>query len=336
MSNTGEKYEIGLGVLVVMLAEATEKVVTEPGATADAHRHLVSHGRRALARRGGLLRRAVLQSPLVSPLDDRRYERRRARHAPFVPHVTADQRSVLTDLGSAGVAVRPAHLPADVLASADRLVDLLRDEDVDGPCVKATSRQLASDPTLFAWGLSDHLLDLAECHIGLPARYLGLEVKRERIAPAAGHGHDIVRRWHLDHEDRRILKVIVYLSNVPTGGGPFGYIHQSHSDAILGSGHGRDPGGVTDAKMRTVVPDDEWNQVTGPRLTAVHVDTGRVFHRVFPPTDVERYSVTFAYSSRTPFMVYPHLMLPRDTIPQLRERISRRQWDALCVGHGQR
>ena len=243
---------------------------------------------------------------------------------------------MLADLADAGVAVRPAYLPGDVLASADRLVDVLRGKDVDGPCVKATSQELASDPTLFAWGLSDHLLDLAECHIGLPARYLGLEVKRERAASAVGHGHGVVRRWHLDHEDRRILKVIVYLSDVPSGGGPFGYLHQSNSEAILRSGHGRDPEGVTDATMHTVVPADEWNRVTGPRLTAIHVDTGRVFHRVFPPTDVERYSVTFAYSSRTPFMVYPHLMLPRETIPQLRERLSQQQWDALCVGHGQR
>ncbi|BBZ29777.1 hypothetical protein MMAD_40720 [Mycolicibacterium madagascariense] len=323
-----------MGVPVVMLAEAPEKVVGPE--EADTHRDLVAHGRRAIARRGGLLRRAVLQSPLVSPLDDRRYERRRARHAALVPDVAAEEQSVLDELGTAGVAVRPAELPPDVVASADRLVDALRASDAGGPCVKATSRQLAADPTLFAWGLSDRQLDLAECHIGLPARYLGLEVKRERVASAAGHGHDVVRRWHLDHEDRRILKVIVYLSDVPTGGGPFGYIHRSNSDAILASGHGRDPEGMSDAAMRTVVPADEWNQVTGRRLTAIHVDTGRTFHRVFPPTDVERYSVTFAYSSRTPFMVYPHLMPPRDAIPPLRERFSSRQWDALCVGHGRR
>ena len=84
-------------------------------------------------------------------------------------------------------------------------------------------------PHPLPWGLSDHLLDLAECHIGLPVRYLGMEVKRELVQSAAGRNHEVVRRWHLDHEDRRILKVIVYLSDVDAGAGPFGYIHQAHS-----------------------------------------------------------------------------------------------------------
>ena len=176
------------------------------------------------------------------------------------------------------------------------------------------------------------MLNLAECHIGLPVRYLGIEVKREMVGSADGGNLEVVRRWHLDHEDRRILKVIVYLSDVHDGAGPFGYVHQSHSDAIRESPRGRDLRGVPDAEMQNVVPQREWNRVTGPRMTAVHVDTGQVFHRVFPPTGSERYSVTFAYSSRSPYYTYSRLMLPRRAIRQLRERLSQRQWDALCVG----
>ena len=242
---------------------------------------------------------------------------------------------MLAELDDAGVAVRPADLPAGVVASADGLVDMLRRMTVDEPCVKATPRELAIDPTLFAWGLSDHLLDLAECHIGLPVRYLGMEVKRELVESADGRNHEAVRRWHLDHEDRRILKVIVYLNDVDAGAGPFGYIHRSHSDAILSS-RGRSVRGVTDDEMHTVVPRHEWTQVTGPRMTAVVVDTGQVFHRVFPPTAAERYSVTFAYSSRTPYYSYSRLMLPSNAIKQLRQQLSQRQWDALCVGRGRR
>jgi hypothetical protein len=298
--------------------------------------HLLPRGLRAAVRRGAFLRRTVMQTPLVSHVSDRRYDTRRARHARNLPEMAPAQCTVLAELRDAGVAVRPAELPAGVVASADGFVDLLRGKDVDEPCVKATPRELALDPTLFAWGLSDHMLDLAECHIGLPVRYLGVEVKREMVAPAEGRNHEVVRRWHLDHEDRRILKVIVYLSDVDAGAGPFGYVHQSNSGAILDSTRGRNLEGVSDDKMQTVVPQREWRQVTGPRMTAIHVDTGQVFHRVFPPSDSERYSVTFAYSSRTPYYVYSRLMLPRRAVRQLREQLSQRQWDSLCMGRGRR
>ena len=210
---------------------------------------------------------------------------------------------MLVALNDAGVAVRPADLPAEVVDSADGLVELLRRKNVDEPCVKATPRELAVDPTLFTWGLSDHLLDLAECHIGLPVRYLGMEVKRELVQSAAGRNHEVVRRWHLDHEDRRIFKVIVYLSDVDAGAGPFGYIHQAHSADAPRFARPRPPWrtGRQDARRGAARP---VGQVTGPRMTSVLVDTGQVFHRVFPPTETERYSVTFAYSSRSPYYAY--------------------------------
>ena len=311
---------------------SVENADVAPTGTARA---LIPRAISAVARRGAFLRRGVTRLPLISRVSDRRYEKRLAQHASHLPLPSAAQLDVLAELNDAGVAVRPAELPADVVESADCLVELLRRKSVDEPCVKATPRELAVDPTLFAWGLSDHLLDLAECHIGLPVRYLGMEVKRELIQSATGRNHEVVRRWHLDHEDRRIFKVIVYLSDVDAGAGPFGYIHQSRSSAIRRK-RGLDTRGVPDDAMHTVVPREEWAQVTGSRLTSVLVDTGQVFHRVFPPTDTERYSVTFAYSSRSPYYSYSRLMLPHRAIDQLRERLSPRQWDALCVGRGRR
>jgi hypothetical protein len=319
---------------MVLLAEAIETTPhgSAPSQRARAVAQLAPRGWHTITRRRALLRRALIRSPLVRRWSDRRYDARRERHSPHVPSAAADQRTVLAELSTIGVAVRPADLPAAVVASADGFVEMLSRSNLAGPCVKATPRELAQDPILFAWGLSEHLLDLAECHIGLPVRYLGLEVKREKLQSASGHSHDVVRRWHRDHEDRRILKVIVYLSDTPTGAGPFGYVHQANSGAILESTGGSSLHGMTDDQMDAVVPRSQWKQVIGTRLTAIHVDTGQVFHRVFPPTDLERYSVTFAYSSRSPYMAYSHLMLPRHATRQLREHLSQRQRDALFVG----
>lgn len=291
---------------------------------------------RATARRGAFIRRSALQSPALHGWSDKRYEARLARHQHDLPSVSDHQRAVLAELADAGVAVRRIDLPPAVVASADRFVDLLQNQPTDEPCVKATPRQLAADPDLFTWGLSENLLDLAESHIGLPVRYLGVEVKRELVEPAAGRRHDGVRRWHLDHEDRRIFKVIVYLSDVDAGAGPFGYMRPSNTGAILDAIGERSLKGIPDDEMHDLVPATEWKQITGERLTAIHVDTGQVFHRVFPPSHTERYSVTFAYSSRTPYYAYSRLMLPQRAVRLLRDQLSQRQRDALCVGRGLR
>lgn len=317
--------------MVSLTVAAEDADEARPG-KARAVRRLVPRAISAMRRRSAFALRSLAETPLVSHWSDQRYDAKRARHAIRLPSVSDEQRTVLADLDDAGVAVRAVDLPPDVVASADRFVGLLRRKTVDKPCVKATPRELAGDPTLFLWGLSGHLLDLAECHIGLPARYLGVEVKRELVESAAGGNHEAVRRWHLDHEDRRILKVVIYLADVGAGAGPFGYVHRSHTAAILESTRGHNLRGVPDDRMQGLVPRTEWTQVTGPRMTAIHVDTGQVFHRVFPPSTSERYSVTFAYSSRSPYYVYSRLMLPRRAIQQLRHSVSQRQWDALCVG----
>jgi hypothetical protein len=65
-------------------------------------------------------------------------------------------------------------------------------------------------------------------------------------------------------------------------------------------------------------------------MTAIYVDTGQVLHRVRPPLKSERYSVTFAYCSRSPHLTYSQLMLPGAALCELRDYLSPRQWQALC------
>jgi hypothetical protein len=180
------------------------------------------------------------------------------------------------------------------------------------------------------WGLTDDLLDLAECYIGLPPRYLGVEVKREILNPAAGHSHEAVRRWHLDHEDRRILKVIVYRCDVDCGSAPFEYVDVATSEAVLGGRSHAYHRARLDEIVRARVPPHKRRQVVGPRMTAIYVDTGRVLHRVCPPLESERYSVTFAYCGRSPHLTYSQLMLPGAALRKLRQDLSPRQWEALC------
>ena len=56
--------------------------------------------------------------------------------------------------------------------------------------------------------------------LGGPVRYLGVNVQR-RFADGQCVG---VRKWHMDIEDRNTMKIIVYLSDVDLGSGPFEYL----------------------------------------------------------------------------------------------------------------
>ena len=236
-----------VGQLLAAIATGTDqpqrsgKRVEHPPFTVDLWglRDLASRGYSAARRRGGFIQRSLLDwSSHLGSWSDARYETRRSRHAGNLPEVSRKQSELLAELRHSGVAVRAMQMPPAVLESAERFIELLRSKPTGEPCAKTTSRELAWDPTLFTWGLSEDLLDLAECHIGLPPRYLGVEVKREMANPAADHSHDAVRRWHLDHEDRRIFKVIVYLSDVDATSAPFGYVDLPTSKAILeGLGH---------------------------------------------------------------------------------------------------
>ena len=304
----------------------------QPPSRPPAIRELLSRGYWAVQRRRGFIRRSVWEASPLAPWGDSRYEARRSLHAAHLPRLSTEHRGVLADLRAVGVAIRTLDLPPAVLDSALSFIARLRFQRTEAPCAKTTSRELAGDPSLFMWGLSEELLDLAECHIGLPPRYLGVEVKREIVNPAEGHSHAAVRRWHLDHEDRRILKVVVYLSDVDSASAPFEYIDLPTSEAVL-SRRGRrrsHRAARLDAAVRAEVPVAERRQVTGSRMTAIYVDTGRVLHRVRPPVESERYSVTFAYSSRSPHLTYSQLRLPDAALRELRAELSPRQWQALC------
>ena len=129
----------------------------------------------------------------------------------------------------------------------------------------------------------------------------------------------------MDIDDRRMLKIIVYLNDVGDGCGPFEYLDRDASDHAVrilrySAGH------VSDAAMARVVPAEDWVQVTGPRLTAIFVDPKRLLHRVRPPTQADRYSLTFTYMSTTPlFQTFPESRLSPAALAGLSKELTPRQ-----------
>ncbi len=283
----------------------------------------------ALATRArGKAKRVLLRTPVVKQVADTRYFAALGRHAGQLPWLDETRFSVLKDLRQDWLARRDGRsfIPKEVLDIADDFVARLGKDTSDKSCVRISPQELASDPALYKWGMCDENLDLAECYIGLPVNFLGVEVKRER---PDGRALD-VRQWHIDVEDRRMMKIITYLSDVDPTCGPFNYLDRPLTRRAV-SNLGYWSGFVPDAQMSPAVPSSEWLQALGPRLSTVFVDTCRLFHRAMPPSQVDRYSMTFSFASTTPHQVFPEFMANRETMRQIRDQLTPRQRRAALM-----
>jgi Phytanoyl-CoA dioxygenase (PhyH) len=87
--------------------------------------------------------------------------------------------------------------------------------------------------------------------------------------------------WHRDPEDRYILKLFVYFTNIDEGGGPLSYIPGSHTRGAFkveapSTAHLEGRTRVRrsdDSQISVVAPKSKWITALGPRGTAVLVDT---------------------------------------------------------------
>jgi len=156
----------------------------------------------------------------------------------------------------------------------------------------------AAAPDLYLLGLASPMIAAAELYLQQPCLYLGATLKVERVAPAAG-----TRLWHLDVEDVRMLRVLVYLNDVGEGNGPLQVLPPDLS-ARVRSALGYRSGFVSDAQLAAIVPASAWVSCSAKAGDALFFDGTRLFHRAQPPILGERYSLTFSYATRRPLQIY--------------------------------
>jgi hypothetical protein len=239
-------------------------------------------------------------------LSEQLHRQRLRRYEPFVPTLPPDRAAVVATLREEGVCV--TTLGALGLPATDRLQEGLaaltaataRAASPGTDTSRPSLDDVLAEPGVWQWGLQPELLDLAEAHLGLPARYHGADVRCEH-ATARTVG---VRQWHRDMEDHRVFKILAWLDDVDLEGGPFEWVSRRHTDRLVRE-LGYVTGFVGDDALRGHVPEDQWRQATGPTWTVVVADTRSVFHRAMPPRRRDRGSVTFTYTSRTPMTTLP-------------------------------
>jgi hypothetical protein len=90
--------------------------------------------------------------------------------------------------------------------------------------------------------------------------------------------------WHRDLDDRRIFKLFIYFTDVGEGDGPLIYAPSTHADGSVKrtpetfGEEGTSARRSNDVQMNAVVPKEKWIAATGPRGTAILVDT-RGYHK---------------------------------------------------------
>jgi hypothetical protein len=217
------------------------------------------------------------------------------------PQRSAEARRLLADLNAAGIAVTSSH----ALFGTDSLFRELQgtfgayerelEDELAAARLRGTEqhiekafkfsyvvgrRKLSMDDVLVRFAIQESIVGIANDYFGMYTHLRFINVWRTFATPGPARDSQL---WHRDRDDRFILKVFVYLSDVDESAGPFTYAPGTHlksSPRLEPKGWIERKGGpkrVGDDQMAEVVPRDRWIQATGPAGTIIFADT-RGYH----------------------------------------------------------
>ena len=232
----------------------------------------------------------------------RRYHEALELHRPSLPRLTGLDRDIVeglerdgvfvTSLDALGIAGSEQMLRAAQQVAAGCKEDAWRQARAGREFICAPASATVENPEIFHWGLNERLLDIAEAYIGLPPAYDGMALIYT-VADGTALGP---RQWHRDREDRKMIKLAVYCSDVTDRGGPFELI--SRVDKSQGVKDRYDFEFGTDEVLNKRLGPDYARDVvscTGPVGTVVFADTARFFHRGAPAYDKDRAALFYGY-----------------------------------------
>ena len=276
--------------------------------------------------------RQLRRSPYVEKALGLGHRLARVNHLRRLPVLTPRLREVHAQLeahGCVSASLMELGVPAEsALGGVEPHLQALRAREVrpDTRELVTSDADLVEQPEPMRFGLTRALLDLAEVYMGLPVNYLGVNVKRE----VANGVHGGTRMWHRDPEDERMLKVIVYLSDVGDDCGPFEAVDAVRTERATRDMDYRWGTVRSEEDLAKVVPPAERLRGTGPRLTAIFADPARCLHRAVPPTGRDRYSMTYSYLSRRAYFCFAEsLELQRRYLGRWSGMLDAREREAL-------
>ncbi len=281
------------------------------------------------------LKRELYKIPVLHSLKEQAYQKALDQHSPFLPQLDDQGKLIVDRLRQEGTCTIPIEqlqlrtteaMLHTALCLADSLLTSAGGSGKVENCEVASAiEDLRESPEVLLWALEPKLLDIIENYIGLPILYQGFGVRRS-IADGQYSG---VRRWHMDWEDRRIIKIIIYLNDVAPGGGPYEYLPRQTTAKAIKTLNYYNLGYLSDAEMLKAVPQENWQACIASKGSVIITDTSGVFHRAQPPTKKERFSITFCYTSANPQVIWRVRKMPRQEWEIINSGLSQRQRDCL-------
>jgi hypothetical protein len=232
------------------------------------------------------------------------YDQIRRAYADRIPALSKEDSLIVRTLEKDGVFVTSLGalgLPgtAEMFAQAAALSRILGQRTADTrPTRSATADDLMSHPEIFAWGMSNRLLGVVEAYLGLPVAYDGLCYFHSQPDGAETD----IRVWHLDREDRRMVKIGIYVTDVGEADGPLQFISRSVTRQLEPISYRYRPFTHTELARRlgsSALP-DAINTITGAPGTVIFIDTAQHLHRGSPPTARSRSAIYYSYFGRPP------------------------------------
>jgi hypothetical protein len=237
-----------------------------------------------------------------------RYKKYLQEHESSLPDLDSNDLKIVEELRRTGICVtslESLNLPntKKFFRGAKKISATLQESSLE-PVNKGkhtlcgTSAQMMKYPEVFRWGLNERLLNIVENYLALPVAYDGLSYYFS-IADGRDAGP---RLWHRDREDRRMIKIGVYINDVNDDGGPFQCVRPEINSLLCDPEkykyeiiHNKDIKKVVSSEQS-----DWMTTCTGLAGTVIFVDTAMYYHRGKPPTRLNRSAIFFSYFSRKP------------------------------------
>jgi abequosyltransferase len=220
---------------------------------------------------------------------------RLALHAPKLPNLEdpVDQAivdgcrqdgSYVTSLAKMGLSAASAPM----IASAWQYLELMAEEAARSPDLTLGSATNPAYPQIYTmtdfpefsdWAQQPRLMNIIENYIGLPVKFQGVHLRRDFPNEQAV----TTELWHRDLEDRRIIKVFLYLSDATEEYGAYEYVPRSQiswkqSLKIFWKTLKSTNMGITSETMSRIVAPQNWRTCAGQAGLLLFSDPKAVYH----------------------------------------------------------
>ncbi|MBH8565035.1 phytanoyl-CoA dioxygenase family protein [Nostoc sp. CENA67] len=229
------------------------------------------------------------------------------QHRKNLPLLEARDRLILDTLKEEGAYITTLAqlgLPSnsELLQAANRQLSTMSPANSDQNQKLPQIYTVTDLPEFAAWGSEQRLLKIIENYIGLPVTFQGVHLRKD--LPNQNQFGTLL--WHKDSEDRKMVKVIIYLTDVEEQHGPFEYVPLSLTSFPAFNSYRIDYKlwqsgylGINDEQLKEIIPKSAWKSCPGSAGTVIITDPRTTLHHGTLRSQ-ERSALFFVYTANPP------------------------------------